>query len=372
MRGYLLIYLLLTATLGLAGPADTIDTPTYYESALGGTVRFFYDDRYYLTDKRCPFKSIERVGKFDFRQQQFAGEFVDFDNQGRAILRGRYADGKKAGQFTAYHANGQLKWEVTFVDDVPRGIWAYYYPDGKPLLEVAFGADGATIRNFWDARGRHRVVDGNGRYEFEVEADGYNEYGYVRYNRRGKVVDGRPEGNWIVEYVFEDGEKTGAGHEYYKRGRFIRGYEAYTDEAFADAPRYRLLPLDVFDRAPLMISKSCTIDEYSGFSFFLAERLDAWFKNDLQGLVEPQPIEFRILVDENGEPRHIEARRTFTDKRAASGLLAALHTVDFWFPSFAGGQYVEDTLTLTADVALDTADQSVHFVNIRIARENGN
>src|SRR5690606_22955228 len=238
--------------------------------------------------------------------------------------------------------------------------------------EVAFGADGATIRNFWDARGRHRVVDGNGRYEFEVEADGYNEYGYVRYNRRGKVVDGRPEGNWIVEYVFEDGERTGAGHEYYKRGRFIRGYEAYTDEAFADAPRYRLLPLDVFDRAPLMISKSCTIDEYSGFSFFLAERLDAWFKNDLQGLVEPQPIEFRILVDENGEPRHIEARRTFTDKRAASGLLAALHTVDFWFPSFAGGQYVEDTMTLTADVALNTADKSIHIVNIRMDSENGN
>lgn len=367
-----MIYLLLTAAMAAtAMPADTVDQPTYYERAPDGTVRFFYDDHYYLADKFCPFKAIERVGKFDFRQQRFVGKFVDFNNQGRAILRGQYVDGKKEGTFTAYHPNGRLKWEVTFADNVPRGIWAYFYPDGKPLLEVEYGAAGTTIRNFWDARGRHRVAEGNGRYEFEVEADGYNEYGYVRYNRRGKVVNGRPDGNWIIEYVFEDGEKTGAGHEYYEDGRFVRGYEAFTDELFEDAPRYLLVPFDVFDRAPLMISKACTIDEYSGFTVFLAERLESWFENGLNGPVEPQSIEFRISVDKNGTPEKIEPVRTFPDRRAASALLAALYAIDFWFPSYADGQYIDDTLTLTADATPDATDQKLRFFNIRISRQNG-
>src|SRR5690606_25679128 len=125
----------------------------------------------------------------------FEGEFVDFNAAGRAILRGQYAGGKKEGKFTAYHPNGQVKWTVSFRNDVPSGPWLLYYPDGKPLLEVEYGATGTAIRNFWDARGRQRVTDGNGRYDFEIPADGYNPYGYVRYRRRGRVVDGRPHGN---------------------------------------------------------------------------------------------------------------------------------------------------------------------------------
>src|SRR3546814_10387452 len=88
------------------------------------------------------------------------------------------------------------------------------------------------IPNFWDRRGRQRVTDGDGRYEFSVAADSYNEFGYTRYIRKGRVVDGRPHGNWTIEYLFGDGKEKSAGYEYYNKGRFVQGYEAYTDEEF--------------------------------------------------------------------------------------------------------------------------------------------
>lgn len=370
MRTPLLLYLLICTSTAAAQSIDTASQPVYYEAAPEGAIRFYYDDRYYLADKSCPFKAIERVGQYDAANQVFAGEFVDFDNRGRAVLRGQYQRGEKDGRFSAYHANGQLKWTVNFLQGTPQGMWVYYYPDGKPLLEVEYTHQGAYIRNFWDARGRQRVTDGNGRYEFEVEADGYNPYGYIRYNRRGRVVDGRPHGNWIIEYVFDDGKKTGAGHEHYQNGLFVRGYEAFTDEEFSDAPRYHLLPAEVFDRAVLMVSKACTIDEYSGFTIFLEKYLEKWFENGISETMTAQPIEFRITVDRHGESRQIEPVRTFSEKRDAAALLTAFHGINFWFPSYADDGYIEDILTVTADAFPDPAEQRLQVFNIRIEREN--
>src|SRR5690606_31707135 len=77
---------------------DTLtEKPVYYENAANGATRFFYDDRYFLADKYCSFKAIERVGYYDFRQQTFVGEFTDFDNRGRVLLRGNYRNGKQEG-----------------------------------------------------------------------------------------------------------------------------------------------------------------------------------------------------------------------------------------------------------------------------------
>lgn len=369
----LLLHLLFGVSIAAAGigAIDTTARPVYYEAAPNGAVRFFYDDRYYLADKYCTFKAIERVGEYDFTHQVFAGTFVDFDNRGQAILRGQYRQGKKEGKFTAYHPNGQLKWETTFVNDMPRGPWTYYYPDGKPLLEVEYNIQGTYIRNFWDTRGRQRVVEGKGRYEFEVQVDGYNAYGYIRYNRRGRVVEGRPHGNWIIEYVFDDDKKVGAGHEYYQNGRFVRGYEVFVGEVFEDASRYQLLPFDVFDRAALMISKACTIDEYSGFTVFLERHLAKWFDNSVSETMNPQPIEFVISVDKNGAVQKIEPVQTFSDKGDASALLAAFYEIDFWFPSYANNEYIDDTLIVTADAFPDPAEQKLAVFNIQIKREKG-
>lgn len=369
-----LIYLLsfaLLLTLAVHGQDTAAHAPVFYESALRGQTRFFYDDHYFLADKTCPFKAIERVGTYDFRERMFTGPVIDFNLAGRVILRGNYRNGEKEGTFTAYHSNGQVKWEGAYAHDAPQGTWKYFYPDGKPLLEVKYGDEGVTIIHFWDRRGRQRVTDGKGTYEFAIEADGYNEYGYVRYNRKGKVVDGKPDGVWIIEYVFGDGKKEGAGHEVYEQGRFVRGYESYTDESFFDAPRYGVLPIAFFPRGEALISKECSIDEYSGFTGYLSNHLEEWFEGEADEPIDPQSIRFTVEVDRNGEPGRIVIDSTFSRKRYADLLLEGVRNIGFWFPSFTDGTFINDTLTVTMEAFPDVIGNNVRFFDVKIRREKG-
>ncbi len=376
MRLRLLLYIWwIIPAVALAGGQDTIDqAPVYFERIPNGMIRFFYDDNYYLADKYCQFKEIERVGQYDFSKRVFTGEFTDFDNWGRVMLQGNYRDGKKEGEFKAYHPNGHLKWEVTFAQDYPQGRWKFYYPDGKPVLELAYDTGEMLIYNFWDNRGRQRVERGSGRYELAVKADGYNESGYVRYNRKGRVVEGRPHGFWAVEYIFDNNKKTNAGHEYYQNGRFVNGYDAFQDEFFDDKPRYGLVPFDVFIRAEFLVSKPCNIDDYSGFTGFLGEHLEKWFAEAVDETPEalgPQQIAFQVTVNKNGEPRKVEAVTSFEDKAMASSLLDAFRWIRFWFPSYADDEYIDDVLTVTADVFLDATEGKLRFFDIHIQREKG-
>lgn len=373
MKLSLLISAVMFATSVVANGVDTTitDVPTYYEVVSNGMTRFFYDDNYYLTDKYCQFKTTERVGNYDFSKQAFIGEFTDFDNQGRARLRGNYLDGKKNGEFKAYHPNGQLKWEVSYVQDVPHGTWKFYYPDGKPMLELAYDGLSMLIYNYWDNRGRARVERGSGRYELAVNADGYNEFGYVRYIRKGRVAQGRPHGDWTIEYVFDNGKKSNAGHEHYQHGRFIHGYDAFKDEFFEDVPRYNLVPFDVFVRAEYLISKACTIDEYTGFVGYLGEHLEKWFAGAVEKVPEPQNIAFLVTLSKTGEPRKVAAIDSFEDGALASSLLAAFREVRFWFPSYADGTYIDDELIVTAEVFPDVIERKLRFFDVRIKRKQG-
>ncbi len=363
--------LFLPMYVGANGLDTTAGQPIYYENAPGGQIRFFYDDHYFLADKHCQFKAIERIANYDFQRRIFVGGFTDFNNQGRAILRGNYQNGRKDGAFKAYHSNGQLKWEGTYSEGFLTGVWKFYYPDGKPLLEVAYQDEGMRIRNFWDRKGRQRVTDGNGRYEFAVEADGYNAFGYVRYNRKGKVVNGQPHGAWIIEYVFDDGKKEGAGHEVYQQGRFVSGYEAYTDELFFDAPRYGLLPVDFFTRGEALIGKACTIDEYSGFTGYLGEHLEEWFEGKLDEMPDPVKLKFTVAISKTGEPTKLEMDTTFAHKRYADLLKEGIGQVGFWYPSFADGTYIDDTLSVTMEAFPDATERKLRFFEVTIRREKG-
>jgi|SRR5690606_24521947 len=346
------------------------DSLRYHEPTNDGNYRFYFDDRYYLADRDCEFVSIERDGKYDWRSRIWDGAFADYTSAGRPLLTGRYANGKKQGQFRAFHINGALKWEGSFDNDMPVGDWKFYYPDGRPLCVAEYRADGLYLREYWDRRGRQAVENGNGRYEVTIKLDGYQEHGYEYVRRRGRVADGRPHGRWTHQYLWDGKIADDAGFEQFANGALLRGYDSYTDERYTDSSRLPLLPLEPFARAELLVGKPCSIDAYTDFLAYLRRHLEACFEG-YDGEVVAQTIEYDIAIDRSGTPRNIQPVRTFPRKSQENDLNWAFQIVPFWFPSYVDGEYVADTLAVTASVFPDIKAQKLRFFDVAIAREKG-
>ena len=46
--------------------------------------------------------------------------------------------GKRQGDWKKYHNNGKLRYKGQFIDDIPSGIFKYYYDTGELKLEKVF------------------------------------------------------------------------------------------------------------------------------------------------------------------------------------------------------------------------------------------
>ena len=374
MRNRLLIGSLLCCWLltpaGIVAQTNSIPEPVYMEPAPRGMTRFFFDDRYYLTDKHCEFKQVERLARYLIAEQVSDGDFTDFGPDGKPVLEGTYRNGRKNGTFKAYHPTGKLKWTARFEEDLPTDVWNYYYPDGRPLMEVAFENNRPSLRNMWDQRGRLQVKDGKGRYSFTVPSDTFNEYGYDAVTFSGRIREGVPHGNWHIEYLFADGKKEQAGYEWYSDGFLTQGYDYYTGRHYKE-PRFSLLLPEHFTRAEELTGKTCTIDDYLGYTEFLGKRLENAFILYNATALLPQEIEFRVHIDKTGEPEKVEPVHTLPEPKAAAILLRAIESVEYWLPSYADGEYIADILTVTANIFPSLTTGLLEFYSVQITREKG-
>lgn len=343
----------------------------FYEPVGEGLMRFYYDDRYYLSDKYCPFVGIERDAQYDLANNLFHGEFKDYDLKGRLLLQGQYNQGMKEGLFEAFHTNGQLKWSVNYVQDQPDGVWMYYYPDGKPMLELHYGDRGMEIVNYWDLKGVQRVSNREGRYEMKVEVDGYNEYGAVFVNRRGRVQAGKPQGNWALEFVYSDNKTSFVAADTYRDGRLLPDDQGL-DEMVRGTDRHNLVPQPWFLRAEHMISKNCSIDEQTGFITYLEHHLDTWFKGAVEHGFEPTRVVYQLEVTNEGSLKKITPVETFATRQEARLLGEAFSAVYFWFPSYGEEDYIDDVLTVSFDVFPDIENKKPRIFSLQIEREKGN
>lgn len=347
------------------------EKPVYFEQVDSGLTQFYFDEHYFLVDKFCQFKAIERVGKYDLELKSFDGAFTDYNNDGEAILTGNYANGKKEGPFTSYFANGQVNWTATFKDGEPVGVYRYNYPDGLPMMDIMYEDDGAYIQNFWDTRRRQRVVDGNGKYAFSVKAEGYNEYGYAYIRYQGNIKGGKPDGHWDLFLVYEKNESYYAGYEKFKEGKFTTGYDEIKGEPYFKNSRLQIGPSLFFVQAENMVSKLCSIDENQDFSLFLINRLEASFALYDASSIETERLEVQAEIDKSGTLRGLEVIKGFPDEDVDALLEKAFKSVDYWIPSYADGEYIDDNFLITSDVMVDGETKQLKFYNLRITREKG-
>lgn len=342
----------------------------FFEKTAQGLVRFYFDKNYFLVDKDCAFKSIERVTDFVVSKNVFTGPFKDFDHNGKVILTGSYLDGIKEGLFKAYHPNGALKWEMTFKDNQPLGEAKYFYPDGKPMLVLDHREQALHIMGFWDQRGRQRVIDGEGNYAFKMPIVFYSEYGYPFYERKGKLKGGLPIGYWVTNFLDEKNRaELYMEEQFSSNGILLEGYNLFLDENY-DRPA-PLIPTESFPIAEALTFKQCNFDDFSGFNSYLQETLQNAFS-----LVEEKPsstvdFTYRINLSKEGIPSKLILIDKLENEKLSRYLESVIKDIPFYFPSLnSDGEAIADELVVSGKIGMDSAgNYAFHSINIKRAKQ---
>lgn len=349
----------------------------FFEKAVNNMIRFYYGADYYLVDKNCEFKYIERVSGFDIASNKFDGPFKDFDLNGRAILTGNYNKGSKDGEFKSYYPDGTLKWEATYVNNITQGPIKYYYPDGKPMLEL-LGLNNVTqIVNYWNKEGEQTIKNGEGDIDITLPILGYTEHGYTKYNVIGSVKNGYQQGLWHTSFISEGAKKV----EFipvmistYTNGilneRKIDDFFQYT---IINPESLNYVPEELLTTAELLQSKNCTFDEHSGFNSFIAIK----FMNSLNlfgyetGADETINLSYTVRVLKNGQPYSptiTSSSRNLSNKEKKL-FTTLINQIHYYLPSYLNGKPIKDNLNISLQI--ETKGTNIIIPPVQIMREKG-
>lgn len=354
-----LLFILIYAIL-VFNATNAQEKEKYYEKIERNTFRFFFDKNYYLTDKFCEFKSIERVSALNPVSQKFDGAFKDFNNAGRLILEGNYSDGIKQGLFKAYHANGKLKWEANYVNNIPEGEVKHYYNNGQLAIDLLYNTSGFLIQNFYRPDGVQKIKNGQGSYEFTIPFEGYTAYGVDFYMPKGKIKNGVQDGYWYI-YGFNQREKKHLIEE-----------EQYENGVFKNPFTYQFgfIPYDPFVRGELLTFKKCSFDDFSNFNITISNNF-TYAAQDLKvSDITPTDYEYTAKIDKHGIPNTIELTKKTSNDTINDLLERMIKRTDFYYPSLLNGEIIADELTVSGKIEFDEEGE-LRFLPIIIHREKG-
>ncbi len=203
-----LLLFLLNISAQLKGQNSTLN---FYQAIEGDSVVMFFDHRSYFRELECAtnkrYTRIDSLGNF-FQS------FVDSTNN-KLLGKGYYIDGLKNGPFEIYYLNDKLQSKGEYHDGVPVGKWVYYYENGQPERTLTITPEGTLVSDFYNNKGQHTIIDGNGYFSGPVNA---HENFPNKIIASGNIVNGKPDGNWISYY-----EKDVYCTEVFSKGQNVRG-----------------------------------------------------------------------------------------------------------------------------------------------------
>lgn len=130
------------------------------------------------------------------------GKMMKYYDSGELLQTSVFKNGLENGSQITYHKNGQVKSEGFMKNGERSGIWKRWQKDARPLSEVRYESEQASIINAWDSSGHQSVKAGVG-YLKE-----YYETGERR--QEGRIRNGRRTGIWKSYYtnqsLMEEGE----------------------------------------------------------------------------------------------------------------------------------------------------------------------
>src|SRR5690606_39869560 len=90
---------------------------------------------------------------------------------------------------------------------------------------------------------------------------------YTSYVRRGKVVNGRPDGHWTISFITDDKKpkEIRVYDEKYSNGELLTyNLTALFYDYFIPYDDFVIVPSEFFNVAEFFIINNCSFDEYSG------------------------------------------------------------------------------------------------------------
>lgn len=197
------------------------------------------------------------------RQRKFHGRFTDVSkaNPNLIINEGSYNDdGLKDGPFIVRYPNGNMLAKGNFKNNRFDGIWNIFYETGKPKLIFEVKDNVCAITDAWNEKA-DKIV-GNGTYIINL----------VLFSWKGKLVNGRPDGNWKL---YQNGDMGGRtfGFEYFKKSKFTGGENSLGK--YSDASR---IDLTVDIDLPFTVAEWIKVAPPCGVSPFMNSFVDAHYR----------------------------------------------------------------------------------------------
>lgn len=245
-------------------------TVTFYHIIRDDSVEMFFSNSYNFTEQGCAenrrYTRIDTYG--DFFQT-----FTDLNSDNTVIARGFYSEGQKNGLFETFYPNGQLKSKGNYKDGRPVGDWFYFYPDGKPERQLLVNAADTFLLQFYDVKGQHTVVDGNGVFNGAVAAN--DRFFHTQITAAGNIVHGKADGEWksflgdrpyctekFDKGVFISGEQTSImlGRKKYNNLSYLR--YLFLNSYIESLEQFRVVkcPTFKFDTAGAVVRNNTNMD----------------------------------------------------------------------------------------------------------------
>jgi len=165
--------------------------------------------------------------------------------------------GMKQGAWRKLDAAGKVIYEGQFKDNIPQGVFRYYYEDGKVRSELSYSPDGKTANAVNYHPNSKKMAEG---VYAETKKDGLWKY----YNERENIsaeeyyTKGMPVGFWktyydngnlLEECPYKNGKKDGLSKQYFSDGS-VKSEVNFKNGKYEGSARY-LFP----DGKPLLVGQ---------------------------------------------------------------------------------------------------------------------
>jgi antitoxin component YwqK of YwqJK toxin-antitoxin module len=177
-----------------------------------GLVKMYFNENLELISKECS----NYYGVFEVDDEfRPLGEFKVSYKDGSTFLRGNLKQHKMEGDFVSFYPNGNKYIEFTYKNRQRAGMWSFYHRNGQLKKEVLYAKEGQKLWSLYDENGRSLVTEANGFFRDSVT---FNLDRKETFWVEGGVKKGLPDGSW--NFYAKEGKVL---NEYFKDFKFIQG-----------------------------------------------------------------------------------------------------------------------------------------------------